>query len=172
MTTATYDTPAGAAQSALRAFHDGAPISLPIDPVVIARDLGINVWHNAMENQLSGMLAKLSAEPTADIDMVVNQSHAPVRQRFTVAHELGHYFSVLRRYPQLETTFMFKRDDASSCGVYQDEIYANQFAAELLMPEDAVRMFWQSMDANSLAATFNVSPQAMNLRLKNLSLVP
>ncbi|WP_160467890.1 ImmA/IrrE family metallo-endopeptidase [Clavibacter michiganensis] len=170
MSGASYDDPAKAARHALDVFYDGRA-QAPTDPVFIARGLGINVWQSLMDNSLSGMLAKLSPNPDGDIDLLVNSNHAPVRQRFTVAHELGHYYSILRTNPELDLTFMFKRDDVSSCGVSSQEIYANKFAAELLMPSKSIDALWPAMDAVSLAATFQVSLQAMNHRLKNLRLV-
>jgi len=162
-------TPVAAAKAALARFHVAA--EPPIDPIVIARDLGINVWKSPMESSLAGMLAKLEAGSDADIDLVINASHNSVRQRFTAAHELGHYFNQLRTDPTLEKPFLFKRDDRSSCGVHADEIFANQFAAALLMPAPLVRTRAEAdRDVVSLADEFDVSAQAMGFRLANLGL--
>lgn len=161
-----------AARGALDAFSGGEPLTLPIDPVKIARSLGINVWSAQLDNNVSGELAKLADDPNADVDLYLNSEHAPVRQRFTCAHELGHYYHVLRAHPELELQFLFRRDDLSSCGTDRDEIFANQFAAALLMPEELVRgLFRQSPDPTELASHFNVSPQAMGTRLVNLGLI-
>jgi Zn-dependent peptidase ImmA (M78 family) len=50
---------------------------------------------------------------------------------------------------------------------------ANQFAAELLMPEHLVRQaaLEEGADARRLADRFDVSIQAMHLRLRRLGLV-
>ncbi len=63
-----------------------------------------------------------------------------VRQRFTIAHELGHFF--LHRASStvfVDAAPIFFRDESSSNGSQREEIEANAFAAELLMPEDAIR---------------------------------
>jgi Zn-dependent peptidase ImmA (M78 family) len=49
---------------------------------------------------------------------------------------------------------------------------ANIFAAELLMPEPAVREVWEKLgDVAACAARFDVSPTAMHWRLFNTGLV-
>lgn len=161
-----------AAQSVLESYAAGQPLTAPIDPVKIARSLGINVWSAKLDNNVSGELVKLAPDTNADLDMYLNADHAPVRQRFTCAHELGHYYRVLLSHPNLDLTFLFRRDDLSSCGTDRDEIYANQFAAALLMPEELVTVIHRALpDPVELAAQFNVSPQAMSNRLATLNLV-
>jgi Zn-dependent peptidase ImmA (M78 family) len=105
----------------------------------------------------------------------VNSAHAPVRQRFTVAHELGH--AVLHDEQGLHLDQAFRlRDRRSSMAVDADEIAANRFAAELLMPEHEVLELVSAsgMDLNDetelleLARHFGVSPQAFTYRLANL----
>ena len=50
---------------------------------------------------------------------------------------------------------------------------ANVFAAELLMPEEAVQDAWLELaDANRLAVRFDVSPSAMRWRLYSFGLLP
>lgn len=165
--------PEHAAQIALDAFHHGQSYHAPIDPVAIARSLDINVWSNDLEPELSGMIAKINADASAPVDLVVNANHNPARQRFTVAHELGHYFDTLKDHPELDIPFMHKRDDRSSCGEYAEEIYANQFAAALLMPKHLVEEHIERGDnLPRLASSFNVSLQAMTHRLTNLQLTP
>jgi Zn-dependent peptidase ImmA (M78 family) len=161
-----------AALSVLESFAGGRPLQPPVDPVVIARGLGINVWSTQLANNVSGELVKLADDPNADVNMYLNSEHAPVRQRFTCAHELGHYYRVLRAHPGLGLKFLFRRDDLSSCGTDLDEVFANQFAAALLMPEDVVRAAYSATpDAVELAAQFDVSVQAMGNRLVNLGLI-
>lgn len=141
------------------------PAALPIDPVVIARSLGVNVWQSALPNAVSGIITR-TAEG-GDVEAFINSEHAPVRQRFTTAHEIGH----LIRHDTIHepgAPFYYKRDALSACGVYEDEIYANQFAAALLMPEDQVRIYARSHDEFGLARLFGVSLDAMRHRLTNL----
>ncbi|WP_058036865.1 ImmA/IrrE family metallo-endopeptidase [Rhodococcus sp. KB6] len=142
-------------------------LAYPIDPVRIARDLGINVYSAKLENSLSGLIAKTSeVEPP---EVFLNSEHAPVRQRFTCAHELGHYFhNETDSGPGLKT-YVHRRDARSSCGTDVEEIYANQFAANLLMPEDVVKDLY-AMYGNPVpvAMELEVSLEALNLRMKKL----
>ncbi|MEQ9163174.1 MAG: ImmA/IrrE family metallo-endopeptidase, partial [Ilumatobacter fluminis] len=112
--------------------------------------------------------------------IVVNGQHADVRQRFTIAHELGH-FLLHRGRPvivdHLTRAHVNMRDETSSLATSTEEIAANQFAASLLMPTDWVTSAINSLDHLSssrqvaaLASTFDVSEQAMEYRLINLGL--
>lgn len=157
------------AQRALDAYYGVGQRPAPIDPVQIARALGINVYSLELENELSGMIAKL--DPQGDVNMFVNNQHAAVRQRFTVAHELGHYFAN-QQFPDADKrTYIHRRNSLSACGTYGEEIFANQFAAELLMPANEVRSLVDlGFDRTALAARFHVSLDAIGHRLRNLRL--
>ena len=106
----------------------------------------------------------------------VNWLHHPNRQRFTIAHEIGHF--VLHRggtYIDKGTYARF-RDLESGSGTKREEREANQFAAELLMPRHLVETLLQSQhldpgddgSLNRLAEEFEVSALAMSFRLANL----
>ncbi|MEV6495321.1 ImmA/IrrE family metallo-endopeptidase [Actinoplanes sp. NPDC051633] len=112
----------------------------------------------------------------------VNTATAYSRQRFTIAHELGHI--LLHHKPLIvdHSILLSKRDDISSLGTDQEEIEANGFAAALLMPDILVRQELEratrqdnSLPAQryvvNLARTFKVSSQAMAYRLVNLNLI-
>jgi len=59
----------------------------------------------------------------------------------------------------------------ASCGTSRQEIFANQFGAELLMPEDEVQQLHRlGLDEVAMARRFNVSLDAMRFRLVNLRL--
>ena len=69
------------------------------------------------------------------------------------------------------------RGDRASEGVYSDEIEANAFAAELLMPENWLRSSlkepldeFDDDEIKRLAKDYKVSAQAMTFRLTNLNL--
>jgi Zn-dependent peptidase ImmA (M78 family) len=110
----------------------------------------------------------------------VNSLHAAVRQRFTIAHEIGHYV-LHRRRRFIDEVWVDYRDERASAGTYKQEVEANGFAAELLMPEDLVkRSLGRLIDsglelsgsdvAASLADEFDVSTEAMSHRLTNLAI--
>lgn len=110
----------------------------------------------------------------------VNASHPPTRQRFTLAHELGHF--LLHKGALFVDAKVNFRDKRSGMGIDRDEIEANAFAAELLMPEEIVttnfkniinqsRKITESELVTNLAENFKVSDLAMEFRLKNLGLL-
>jgi predicted transcriptional regulator len=88
------------------------------------------------------------------------------RRRFTIAHEIGHFLL----HPEQAVT---ERGGATNATMAAREREANQFAAELLMPEHLVRqaVLEEGADARRLADRFDVSIQAMGLRLRRLGLV-
>ena len=94
-------------------------------------------------------------------DVILPIYTAPTRDRFTLAHELGHYVLHSPR----ERSYALRRDSTPV------EWEANWFAAGLLMPE---KKFLQAMaetkdDMSLLAARFGVSRQAADVRLQSLT---
>ena len=108
----------------------------------------------------------------------VNSAHANVRQRFTIAHEIGH--AVLSARDHLYVDRIARLRDAHSAeGTDPAEIEANAFAAELLMPRDLLDAhlrrrggldIYDQDDVRRLADDFEVSTQALLIRLSTLDL--
>jgi Zn-dependent peptidase ImmA (M78 family) len=91
----------------------------------------------------------------------VNVGQALTRQRFTVAHEIGHLI--------LHEPGRAFRDTWSSTDTNIAEVQANNFAANLLMPSWMVNALASGGTyVESLADKFRVSPEAMRYRLQNL----
>ena len=141
---------------------------LPVEPMDLARGLGIKVREVFLPSDESGNIV-MNAFGEAIISL--NRSDHPNRQRFTCAHEIGHY-SMRRRYQGSSSqTFTDYRTVLAGLGTDGDEIYANQFAAALLMPAHLVkRGVRQGASAEKLARRFGTSVQAMEVRLRNLKL--
>lgn len=149
--------------------------SPPVDVKAIAGQLGVDVRYEPFEGGLSGALYRGDSGHAV---LGVNNWHAPVRQRFTIAHELGH----LQLHPdELFVDGMLRRDDESSLAIKSHEIEANAFAAELLMPRKLILAeITKLLRASSapepkrliedLADIFEVSTQAMQYKLMNLGL--
>jgi len=108
----------------------------------------------------------------------VNQSQAQSRQRFTIAHELGH--ALLHEGEELHVDKDFRinfRDVVSSLATNVEEIESNTFAAWLLMPSRLlirqIRSEHLDIDdgeeVEKLAGRYQVSAQAMTYRLANLA---
>jgi len=99
------------------------------------------------------------------------QDAAPLRRfRFTIAHEVGHWVCHVLGAERPEPVFC-RAKDLSEDADRALEREANVFAAELLMPEPAVRAAWRELgDAGACAAHFDVSPTAMQWRLHSFDL--
>ena len=97
--------------------------------------------------------------------IVVNARERHTRQRFTIAHELGHYFLNHRG-----RTFAEPGSDG------RQERDAELFAACLLMPEAWLRDEWAAYAGNAenrprvLAEFFDVSLAALEIRVRELGL--
>ncbi|HMH47759.1 MAG TPA: ImmA/IrrE family metallo-endopeptidase [Solirubrobacteraceae bacterium] len=140
---------------------------IPVDPVVVARLAGLRVLEDASLD--SNILGALIKEPHQEPLIMLNANDHPNRRRFTCAHEIGHF---VRRGATLEpyTTIDF-RDASSTRGEDDEEIYANEFAACLLMPDEDVKRFVEEgLGDLEMSIRFGVSREAMNFRLSNLGL--
>lgn len=143
------------------------PEALPVDPIRIADALGISVREAKLSHNISGAIVAQDG----DIYIMLNESDSRLRKRFTIAHELGHY---MERVSNGESTndleFVEYRSDLSSGGTDAHEIWANRFAAELLMPKGLVHRLRKSTPAPyRLALIFEVSEQAMQTRLRSIA---
>ncbi|MBU9358787.1 ImmA/IrrE family metallo-endopeptidase [Burkholderia multivorans] len=150
--------PARIAQSYLEQFWNQ---QLPVDPVAIAQAAQIRVFMNPEMGGLAGCYYEDNGVPTIEY----NGNDPLVRQRFTIAHEVGHH--ALRHGPRFRDS-----TESFSLGNYDPvEAAANKFAAELLMPAAVVNAMIRAHDITNLeqlAAIFNTSSVAMKYRLKNL----
>jgi Zn-dependent peptidase ImmA (M78 family) len=142
-------------------------IRLPVDPFAIAKRLGITVYLSMLADGVSGMLVKRAAYDDPEIHL--NAGDHRNRQRFTCAHELGHYVKrSATGNPDEIWEYVDRRDTLASQGNDPDEVYANQFAANLLMPRDLVKKLKDELGVAALAYEFGVSADAMKFRLDNL----
>lgn len=152
-------------------FEVTAP-AVPVDR--IARGLGADLRFLAYDGELAGMLARnAGARPIIG----VNSRHSKARQRFTIAHELGHL--ILHEVDvHIDRDFrVMRRDGNSSTASDPLEIEANRFAAELLMPYDMMAAEFTDHgvdmehmeEVGRLARRYGVSVQAMMHRIANLS---
>lgn len=162
----------GLAKKVLSAYAN----SLPVDVKSIAEQLGVEVriqplcFHPDPELRTASGAACIENGRRV---IFVNSSDSPARQRFTLAHELAHHV-----IGHTENGRRFRDTMKSSDYAFQadpNEIEANRFAAELLMPADSVISAFSSNEVSSLselASLFGVSEAAMRVRAKNLRLLP
>jgi Zn-dependent peptidase ImmA (M78 family) len=148
-----------------------------VDVDFLAKQEGIDIIEEDFENgTLSGFLQikTNSGQPV----IAISKSDKLTRQRFTIAHELGHYFlhkSQSIHVDDLETAeLILYRDTKSSHASHINEIQANQFAAELLMPSQMIKIDVENLRKQNkgmsdivekLAFQYKVSQSAMAIRL-------
>lgn len=168
-------------------LHNPNATRIPVCLESISEYLGIHIrYDSSLEQQ--GIVGKIEFEnrtPVVSINPAQNQ-YEP-RRRFTLAHEIGHYC--------LHTSitgegFIDSRQSMSRSATYWDskEREANQFAAELLMPENDILTIGDivitnytrenstnSMDirlfTTEMANIFQVSNEAMTYRLEALKVL-
>jgi Zn-dependent peptidase ImmA (M78 family) len=160
----------------LLATYDITEAPVPVERIAKAK--GARVFHQSLEDDVSGFLYQDNEQTVIG----VNTHHAPVRQNFTTAHELGHL--LLHDQEQLHVDHDFRvrlRDDMSSQGTDDYEREANFFAASLLMPrrfleEDLEGVHYVNLLDDDflydLGRKYGVSVQALVNRLKNLNYIP
>jgi Zn-dependent peptidase ImmA (M78 family) len=157
-----------AAEEAARLLTTAWPFGIiPVDPVTVARTAGLRVVDAPLDEDTLGALIKTPGqEPT----IMINQGDPENRKRFTCAHELGHW--VRRSEETEEYSTVDLRSGLSATGEDPEEVFANEFAACLLMPEPTVKsLHADGLNDIQLGIQFKVSREAMQFRLKNLGLM-
>lgn len=143
----------------------------PVDVEALAEALGVDVAYAYLESDTSGMLERLSNGRGYRI--TVNALDPATRQRFTIAHELGHY--MLHRQIVGDGVDDDRAYRSTNVGRYHNtaigpkqETEANRFAANVLMPRDLIEKVAERKGTHSpadLAREFGVSEHAMSIRL-------
>lgn len=158
---------AAAKKLARNLLAKGDVSAAPVPVEKLAALANAEIRFRAMADELGS--GSVQWQPDGRAIIGVNASHSQSRQRFTIAHELGH----LSLHGDAEYHFDQKilyRNDVSSRATDEAEIEANQFAAELLMPEpllskDVDGLELDDVEIEQLARKYQVSVQAMTIRL-------
>ncbi len=162
-----------------RSILEDLNINKPPVPVeLIAKKMGAKLTFEPFEGKddISGMMFR-----DGEINIIgINSSHPNTRQRFSIAHEIGHLVLHKKKLFIDKVVKIDFRDTTSSMAIDKNEIAANAFAAELLMPRDFVQreirreiskqnnVIGKEALIQKLSNTFDVSTQAMEYRLINL----
>ena len=150
--------------------------ALPLDLKRIAEQLGCEIVHRPMSSEVSGLLIRENDR----VIIAVNRDDARTRQRFTIAHELGHLVMHPGRPLLVDASVRVNaRTPTAGFATEVEETEANRFAAALLMPARSIREQLDDLDTlgsfspatiKKMAQQFGVSPAAMEIRLVNLGL--
>lgn len=161
---------------ALQTLTAAGALRVPVPLDLLAHRMGLSLEGTELGDGVSGVLVVDGGKGSIGY----SAKEAEVRQRFTVAHEIGHF----KMHLQAEGTNLFidktyvYRDQASSTGEVRQEIQANMFAAALLMPKELLLRELEQVDFDLgnedtlqyLAKRFDVSVQSMSIRLANLGI--
>lgn len=152
----------------------GVQKNFPVDVTQAAKTLGIDVCYISLEPHASGAL-RVYGKATIG----VNDSFSERRQRFIIAHLLGHFALHLGREKPvafIDGPLTFKRSSFIDERLYNIEIEANRFANELLMPRreiEKIQVFdWHDeAAARKWCGIFGVSETVLLLRLNELEMI-
>lgn len=172
-------------------LRNAGALTIPVDLDQVLKSLNVRVHPEDMDDETAGVLIVKGEQR----HILVNKGHSENRRRFTIAHELGHLVlhddeangdsSGQRMFIDRQIR-VYQRVGEASSAVYQQEgstttveqeREANVFAACLLMPAHHVtraaqeRDLFDEISVASLARNFEVSEQAMSIRLQQLRLL-
>ena len=155
-----------AAADAARVLKATFRLLAPVEPVGIAEELDTRVVEMDLEEDIFGMLR---IKPGDETKICLNMHHGVLRRRLTCALELGHYVRQVPRggeYGRID-----RRTDRSSSGDDADLVYAEEFAAWLLMPESEFRALAElGVDELEIALRFQVPRDVVQRKLADLGL--
>lgn len=146
-------------------------VRAPVDVSSVATDLGLPVKYQFLPDDVSGAI-KASPDGQGRYFIEVNAMHFPVRQRFTIAHEIGHFIyhrDLLGK--GTGDTRAYRADPSTGLPnphiTPQEKRQANNFAANLLMPQILLNQYKALgvVSPKQLAPIFEVSEDAMRIRL-------
>jgi IrrE N-terminal-like domain len=143
----------------------------PVRIAALANELGMRVSKSPMEPNLSGWIKPIaiqSADAPSGFEIHVNKYDTPERQRFTVAHEIGHFLLHRDQIQNGIVDNVLFRSKLSN----RVEAEANRIAASILMPSDLVEAELEPIIGDlsdgfisRLAQSYKVSEAAMRIRV-------
>lgn len=145
---------------------DNDALRLPVDLISIANNNGIEVYRKKLPDEISGAIRY--NEQTNKFQILLEESDSFTRQRFTLAHELAHFFlekNKLQNSKEIHFDTRYRKIKDSS------EREVDYLAGALLMNQAIVKELYEIKPSVShLANIFKVSESAMQVRLKMLGL--
>lgn len=145
---------------------------VPVDVIKIANANDIKVYEGILNKKISGAIRYDKDEEKFAI--LVNKNNVKTRQRFTIAHELGHYFlhKEFLKSEEIHVDIMYRSAEKSDEEDKKREREVDYFAGSLLMNRTLLtRLYKENNSIQSLADIFNVSVSAMTVRLDILELL-
>lgn len=148
---------------------------IPVDVIKIANSNDIKVYEGDLNKKISGAIRYNKDENKFEI--LINKNDIKVRQRFTIAHELGHYFlhQDFLKSEEIHVDIMYRsinNNESEIEKLREKEKEVDYFAGALLMNRTLLEKMHKENDSiKELAEIFNVSVSAMTVRLDILGLL-
>lgn len=144
----------------------------PVGIIQIAKNYGINVYEGELNNEVSGAIRY--NEKNKKFEILANKNNIWTRKRFTVAHELGHYF--LHQDMLKDSDVHIDTLDRATIKVdektKEQEKEVDYLAGALLMNRIVLeKLIEDNYTIEELAEIFDVSSSAMTVRLDILGLL-
>jgi|GEM_PF-1257344 len=146
-----------AKNNALSIVRDFGLLEPPVDPVMIARHLGVKVHFSEFAPEHSKVSGFYDTEEDA---IYVNEDEFPLRQTFTVGHELGHR-TMHREWAASNDYVVLMRDNARN----KYELEADEFAGNLLAPRFMLDKYYERLSIAKMSQLFAISVPAIKVRL-------
>lgn len=143
---------------------------VPVDVVGIAKSYGIDVYQAELDNEISGAIRYEQKKDKFEI--IVNKNNAKARQRFTIAHELGHYFlhRDMLKNSDIHIDTLYRVMTEVDTKTKEKEKEVDYFAGALLMNRMTIEKLIENYSIEELTEIFEVSYSAMTVRLNILEL--
>jgi hypothetical protein len=140
----------------------------PVDVFAILEELGLGPSRRRLPGNISGAIERVGGDGFL---VVVNDGQSKTRQRFTAAHELGHYIyhrDLLGK--GVGDTLAYRAQGTEWPNEHitpTQERQANNFAANLLMPNHLIEVLRAEgvTRPEQMAQRLEVSEAAMRIRL-------
>ena len=142
-------------------------LKIPVDLITIAHNNDIEVYHKCLPDSVSGAIRY--NKDTKKFQILIDDGETENRQRFTLAHELAHYFLEKEKLlcgEEIHFDTQYRKSTTPR------EAEVDYLAGALLMDKSLVTKLYNIYPSVSLLAkTFNVSESAMTMRLMMLGLI-
>lgn len=166
-----------------RVLFNNDMYKIPVDLLKIAENNNIKVYDtNFSQLGIPPNVSGAIRYKDNKFSIFLNEKESDVNKRFTLAHEIGHFFldQKILKSSKIHVDTLYKNNPESSYVIEQNEAEIkftseeeiDYFAGALLMDEMAIRKIFKfetSIDA--LAKLFQVSNAAMTVRLNTLELI-
>ncbi len=145
---------------------------VPVDVVKIANSNDIKVFEASLVSKISGAIRY--KKETKKYEILVNKEDTKVRQRFTIAHEIGHYFlhkDFLKNEGVHIDAILYRANNENEEEAKKREKEVDYFAGALLMNKTLLEKLRNENSITELAEIFDVSVSAMTVRLDILGIL-